>query len=232
VKNGIVSADGNLVLKIYYDRNHYQAILNPNGGTLPEGTNPIEYTYGIEETLPEPEKEGYTFEGWYDNEELEGNPKDKITSEEIGEKELYAKWEANTNTAYTIEHYQQNVELNGYEIVTEDTESLTGTTDVVVTATAKEYPGFTENADISIKSGSIAGDGSLVLRIYYDRSRYEITLNLDGGVLPEGTKAIEYTYGIAKELPIPEKEGYTFIGWYQDKEFSGNPITKIEIGEI
>ena len=48
-----------------------------------------------------------------------------------------------------------------------------------------------------------------------------ITLNPNGGTLPE------YSLVAGAALPIPTKTGYTFAGWYEDPEFSGNPVTDI-----
>ena len=48
-----------------------------------------------------------------------------------------------------------------------------------------------------------------------------ITLNPNGGTLPE------YPLVAGAALPIPTKTGYTFAGWYENPEFSGNPVTDI-----
>ena len=48
-----------------------------------------------------------------------------------------------------------------------------------------------------------------------------ITLNTNDGILPE------YSLVAGAALPIPTKTGYTFAGWYEDPEFSGNPVTDI-----
>ena len=48
-----------------------------------------------------------------------------------------------------------------------------------------------------------------------------ITLNPNGGTLPE------YSLVEGATLPIPTKTGYTFAGWYEKPELSGNPVTDI-----
>ena len=76
----------------------YAVILNTNGGTINSG-NVTEYTYGVSATLPtDVTRTGYTFKGWYDNESLTGSPVTAIGSTETGNKEYWAKWEANTYT--------------------------------------------------------------------------------------------------------------------------------------
>ena len=66
--------------------------LNPNGGTLPE------YSLVEGAALPIPTKTGYTFAGWYENQELTGVPVADIPTDSTGELTFYAKWTANTYT--------------------------------------------------------------------------------------------------------------------------------------
>lgn len=48
-----------------------------------------------------------------------------------------------------------------------------------------------------------------------------ITLNLNGGTLPE------YSLVEGAALPIPTRTGYTFAGWYENPEFSGDPVKDV-----
>ena len=74
----------------------YAVTLNTNGGTINNG-NVTGYTYGVGATLPtDVTRTGYTFKGWYDNENLTGSPVTAISNTETGNKEYWAKWEANT----------------------------------------------------------------------------------------------------------------------------------------
>ena len=74
----------------------YTVNLNTNGGTINSG-NVTSYTYGQEATLPtDVTKAGYTFKGWYENENFTGNPVTVIGTTEKGEKTFYAKWAANS----------------------------------------------------------------------------------------------------------------------------------------
>ena len=59
---------------------------------------------------------------------------------------------------------------------------------------------------------------------------YNITLNLNGGTCSE-TYPTSYTISSNDIiLPTPTKTGFNFIGWYDNEEFSGDKITKIEKG--
>ena len=77
--------------------NTYTVTLNTNGGMIADGKDVTGYTYGVGATLPtDVTRTGYTFKGWYDNENLTGSPVTAIGGAETGNKEYWAKWEGNT----------------------------------------------------------------------------------------------------------------------------------------
>ena len=87
----------------------YTVTLHTNGGTINSG-NVTEYTYGVGATLPtDVTRTGYTFKGWYDNENLTGSPVTAIGDTETGNKEYWAKWEINQ---YTITVKPENGEAD------------------------------------------------------------------------------------------------------------------------
>ena len=76
----------------------YAVTLNTGGGTINSG-NVTEYIYGVGATLPtDVTRTGYTFKGWYDNENLTGSPVTAIGGTGTGNKEYWAKWEINQYT--------------------------------------------------------------------------------------------------------------------------------------
>ena len=78
--------------------NTYTVTLNTNDGTINNG-NVTEYTYGVGAALPtDVTRTGYTFKGWYYNENLTGSPVTAISNTETGNKEYWAKWEINQYT--------------------------------------------------------------------------------------------------------------------------------------
>lgn len=96
-----IKADGTTVVDYYYTRNVYNITLNPNDGSYGENvTAPEDYTFGTTVTLPtEITKDGYTFGGWFDNENLEGDPITDILETDNADKTYWAKWVA---VEYTI----------------------------------------------------------------------------------------------------------------------------------
>ena len=134
----------------------YAVTLNTNGGTINNG-NVTGYTYGVGATLPAADDmtyTGHTFKGWYDNENLTGSPIAAIGDTETGNKEYWAKWEANT---------------------------------------------------------------------------YTVTLNTNGGTINSGN-VTSYTYGVGATLPTAGDmtyTGHTFVGWYDNENLTGSPVTAI-----
>jgi uncharacterized repeat protein (TIGR02543 family) len=60
---------------------------------------------------------------------------------------------------------------------------------------------------------------------------YEITYNLDGGTSPVTGNPDTYTIeSAAITLANPTKTGYTFVTWYANAEFTGDPVTTIPAG--
>ncbi len=218
VASGIIKGDGSLILKLYYDINTYSVTFESNGGSPVSSVENVAYDTKI--IKPEdPVRDGYNFDAWYREEELT-NLWDFETDTVKSAMTLYAKWIANTNIAYKVEHYQGNIEGNDYEL--KETENLTGTTDSLATAKAKDYTGFSENTRHTsrVTSGTIEGDGSLTLKLYYDRNSYTISVEDDGkgSGLAEPSEAV-----IGKEISLTStaNSGYRLKRW----EIIGGEIT-------
>jgi uncharacterized repeat protein (TIGR02543 family) len=185
-----------------------------NEGTEVADVTGVRFEATIDKPV-DPEKEGYTFGGWFKEESLVNEwifASDKVT-EAIT---LYAKWEANTDTVYTVQHYQQDVTGEGYTLVEADTEDKTGTTGTIATASPKDYTGFTLDADKSNIEGTIEPDGSLVLKLYYDRDAFTVSFDSNEGTEVADVTGVRFEATINKPVD-PEKEGYTFGGWFKEE---------------
>lgn len=73
-------------------------------GTTAINQEPANYTIETDDiTLTAPTKEGYTFEGWYDNAEYHGDAITSIAKGSTGNKTFYAKWsKVDTSISYTV----------------------------------------------------------------------------------------------------------------------------------
>ena len=182
-------------------------------------SNPDSYTIESETIIPEaPTKEGYSFIGWFDA-ESDGSPITDIPQGSTGDKALWARWTANTDTRYTVKHYRQSVDGSDYILAA--TEYLEGTTDTAASAVPAIYAGFHENAAHSdrIPVGIITGDGNLVLKLYYDRNTYTVSFDSNEGSAVSDIENIRYEDKISAPAE-PIKDGHIFLGWYKNEGFA------------
>lgn len=189
-----------------------------------EPTDNKEYTKDEEYTVDSTHKEGdkvvengytYTFSGW----KLNGAGNVLTGNQTMGDGNVVLKgtWTktANTDTKYTVNHYQQNLNDNDYTLF--ETESdKTGTTGEQTNATAKNYEGFTAK---QFEQQTIAADGSTVVEIRYDRNTYTVTYT--DGVNNETIFENEVHQNVKYGAPVPaynngtnpSRKNYTFAGW-------------------
>lgn len=147
----------------------YWLTFESNGGSY---VAPAFYAKDTAATAPTaPTKLGYAFDGWYTDEGLTTAADfSSITATTT----LYAKWRENGNTSYTVIHWLENADDDGYSYKESETE--TGTTGGTTRATANSYTGFTAQ---TITQETIAGDGSTIVSVYYKRNVYRVTFYLD-----------------------------------------------------
>lgn len=189
------------------------------------------YFAGDTFTMPaDPTREGYIFEGWSvkvlpaenDADHLDADGADDAADETLlkagdtyiitaGGVVFTAQWEARTDTPYTVEHYLENLD-GSYALDT--TEPLKGTTDTTVTAAAKSYDNFTYDSTVpgTVASGNIAGDGSLVLKLFYTRNTYDYTVRhikqLPDGTYDEANAEVENLSGKFEALAAVTAKDY------------------------
>ena len=204
VKNLTADADGQVTLYAAWAPVEYAITYEAQDGIH---SNPTSYTVESDTIyLSDAVRTGYTFGGWYDNAAFTGDAVTQITKETAANMTLYAKWIPNSDTAYRVEHHQQ--QLDGSYIVI-DTEYFTGTTDRSVTPQVKSYTGFTAPA---VETTTIKADGTLVVTYRYSRNSYTITFDPAGGTME--TTSITAKYGEAISYAEPTRDGYGFRGWY------------------
>ena len=178
---GVITGDGQLVLKLYYTRNNYKVtyeyeVTPPSGASaLPTEET---YKYGASVTVAEDATApGYKFSGW-DHEDFTMPAEDVV---------IKGSFEARNDTKYRVEHYLENLNDEGFTL--EEGKDYAATTDTKVTAEPKEYPGFTFDSTVvgTKTEGIVTGDGQLVLKLYYVRATYTYTIHyFYNGVEDEG----------------------------------------------
>ena len=181
----------------------YAVTLNTNGGTIADGKDVTGYTYGVGATLPtDVTRTGYTFKGWYDNENLTGSPVTAIGGAETGNKEYWAKWEINQ---YTI-----TFDTNGGSEIAPITQDYGTEITVPADPTRKGYTfkGWDKEIPETMPAENIT------VKAQWEINQYTITFDTNGG---SEIAPITQDYGTKITAPAdPTRKGYTFKGW--DKE--------------
>ena len=221
----IADTQTNPVLYARWNANSYALSFNSNGGDAIDSTIDVTYDQNYGE-LPTPVYSGYKFMGWYTdtsyNTEITKDTKVDIVKDTV----LYAKWGANT---YTI------------TFDTNDGNSTDTTKDVTYNETYGELPtpqregysfaGWYNSSDELINSTTIVNVAdSQTLYAKWNANKYKVEFDANGGTLSVTEKEVTYdnTYG---ELPTPQRDGYTFEGWYT-KEEGGDLVTSDSIYKI
>ena len=196
--------------------NEYTVVYHANGGI--GETSSSEHIYDIGQPLTKNgfTREYYRFDGWslapngsvaYGDEEWVAN----LTPDSNGQVTLYAKW---TPISYCIEYYTNGgnwMETRYYHVETPTFE-----------LPVPERSGYTfmgwytseamaEEDKISLVKNGTAGD--MVLYAQWQVNTYTVTLNANGGTVLSSSQNVVFdeAYG---SLPVPDRTGYTFLGWY------------------
>ena len=180
----------------------YAVTLNTNGGTINNG-NVTEYTYGVGATLPtDVTRTGYTFKGWYYNENLTGSPVTAIGDTETGNKEYWAKWEINQ---YTITVKPENGKAD--ITITQDYGTpITSPADPI--REGYTFIGWDREIPKTVPAENIT------VTAQWEINQYTIAFDTAGG---SEIAPITQDYGTNITAPAdPTRKGYTFKGW--DKE--------------
>ena len=173
----------------------YWLTFESNGGSY---VAPAFYANGTIAAAPdEPAKSGYTFAGWYTDEGLTMAANfGSITESDT----LYAKWTENGNTRYTVIHWLENADDDGYSADTA-VDTKYGKTDADTAASARSYTGFTAQ---TITQKTIAGDGSTIVSVYYKRNVYKVTFYLDDPIYTCGKEAHTHSSACKTETIVIE----------------------------
>ena len=163
--------------------------------------------------------DGYTFDGWYENSDCTGTKVGTTITMPAHDVSLHGKWTPNRGTKYTVKYFFQNIADDQYTENENLKSEPAGETDSTATVTPRSFDGFAFNKEKSTTSGTIKGDGSLVLELYYDRNAYTVTytdgVNNETIFGDEVHQSVKY----GADVPAynngtnPSRKNYTFAGW-------------------
>ena len=170
-----VDAKNPLVLKVYFKKT-YTVIYHDNvedkvWNKDTQTTTDIAYGTETPEFNGTPSRPGYTFEGW--SETPEGEILESIPEIVKKDADYWAHWAPRTDTKYKVQYFY---ERNGSYPTTPDFTSADriGTTDQTVSIIESDKnpdsskPGYYLNSNMTSEwTGVVAGDGSLILKVYF-----------------------------------------------------------------
>lgn len=199
-------------------------------------------------TLPEPFLEGYAFSGWFAGEERVTAETENHLTDDL---HLVARWTQKTNITYTVEQWLeyvasginpgytggdlQSMTYNGvthkyyrYAAITSEDGIANGRLEMAPWTLDSLSDGL--SMDGFVPSGAneysviISPDGSSVFPLFYDRNRYTVSYDANGGDLGSGAVSTTVTYGGQYSvLPTAGREGYTLLGWFTEAH-GGNQV--------
>ena len=168
----------------------------------------------------EPIREGFTFGGWYTDNNDWTDKWDLATRPVTADVDLYAKWKPKTYDFVVIVLDENGNPIEGATVIIKDKPSLTA-------SDGKARYKLTEGADYSCsvsKKGYIQGSGSfkiplegeITITLKSAPPSYTVTIDLQDGSSP--TK-----HGVAPEEKFPQpstplRSGYLFVVWTTDRE--------------
>ena len=154
----------------------------------------------------DPERPGYTFDGWYTAEGKRYSSVSVMPTFPEGQTgvTLEAHWKPNL-VNYTVEYYTEKLD-GSYDM---ETETRQGNTDSTTNMTAQPKEGYTAKP---IEQQTVAADGSTVVKVYYELNTYQVKFHDRFSETYEKT----YRHGETITAPHVAKEGYTFAYWYSN----------------
>ena len=210
-KETVVKTVADHTLYAHWTANTYTVKFDANEGTVTPAEKTVTYgsTYG---ELPTPTREGYTFAGWFT--EQNGGTKvmadTKVTTAE--NHTLYAYWMQNI--------YDVSFDANGgkeaYEPKKVRHGDVYGTFPLTPTRTGYEFAGWYTEKDggAKVELGDVV-TGSHTLYAHWTANKYTVTFNANGGTVTPADAEMTVTYGNPYgKLPEPTRKGYTFVGWF------------------
>lgn len=215
--------------------NTYNVSLDLDGGRIAQGNNVTSYTFGIGAQLPTPVKVGYEFGGWYESAAFEGDPVTAIEADDVGDKHFVAKWYRPV--------FNVTLDPGEGEFAEGVDSSFTyegGTSTNLPDGSQMFYEGHTfagwfedstfSGLPISFIPPDARGDKRYFAK--WDIGVYSIVFSGNGGTLGfEQTGVSSYTYGTSVTLPLYERPGYEFLGWFDNAEFAGSAIIEVAAGQ-
>ncbi len=171
---------------------------------------------------------GYTFHGW-ESEQVEVNAESGTFS--MPEKEVVFRGSFTKNPEYTVSYEIDGEKPDDY--LPPKTKSY-GVGEEVTLDNLKEgdiysgyrFLGWEKNEEKVTEDTFVMGDENVTFVGKFERIDYEVSYQFQGSTIPDGSEGLlpkTNSYYPGDQVTVaeyPEIEGYRFLGWYSEKEFT------------
>ncbi len=216
----VKGASGNIDLYAKWTSREYEITYDYRGGETCD--NPTTYTVDTNDfTLVAPQKSGYDFVGWFDE---NGDKIVTIKKGSSGALALHARWTA-TVYAITFDSAGGSEVLKIEYTVEDKTVALPQSVRIGYT-----FAGWFDKDENEYKSVSGDMQKGIALTAKWKTSSYTITYEYNGGSQVNNPKS----YTIEDEITLLDsaKDGYTFDGWYYGSDKKIEVVEKGSSGNL
>ncbi len=220
-----VNSECNHTLYAHWLAKTFTVTYDANGGTPAKQIRNATYDLGVADTPDTPRRAGFSFTGWFTAKTGGKKVSDETLATITANQTLYARWEVYVN------RYDISLDAQGGWVSTDSVQvSENDAYGALPVPTLPDYAFLGWYADRDCAGEKITA-ATLVTQsqshTLYAKWLYAVmpvTFKGNGGYPASQTQT--QMYGDRYILPeAPEREGYTFLGWFTDSAATGVPIT-------
>lgn len=214
----------------------YYAKWNPNPSYIQFETNgggKVEPLLGVTDqaientTMPSTTKEGYTFIGWYEDEQLTKQVDSLPSSFLPNNITYYAKWNPNE---YKITYSDEDKEDFTGSLSDELPESYTYGSEITLPTPTREgytFVGWKNQEGKFITKIDPTANQDIKLYATWKANESKIVFEENDGSNVQDFIGVTDEKLTTSSLPIPTRDEYTFVGWYDNEQLQGQTITTL-----
>ena len=208
-------------LYAHWTANEYTVTFDANKGTVTPTEMKVRHgdAYG---KLPTPTLDGYTFDGWYNDNGMQVKPEDEVTASHT----LYAHWKASTYTV-TFEANEGTAEPKPQTVIYGSTYGKLPT----LTREGYTFEGWftAQNGGTKVMADTkVTTAENHTLYAHWMQNIYDVRFDANGGKEAYEPKKVRHGDAYKEFPPEPTRIGYEFAGWFTEKDGGNDKPVKVD----